>query len=313
MPDLEQTLSLAKRGKISRAEVYASISALAEQRREPGQSEAQAFTRFIATPEGSELYRIQKSLPGRDVDAAWQPPAAITKSAGSGEWHDLVDFCRRAHKRSHPHATENQANAAAVNAALSTSGGMHLFQMQKRSEMISSGGFSKADLECLDKAQPSVSDAHVPASGHEYETLVEDAMVKFRLTRSGAHDYVLSTPKGGEAWRKFKGVPGQNGLPQDEGEASRAYSPPSPTSGREGRSPTQWRPQEGHFSHPTTPARIGVRANETPALKAWRDLKRKAMSDYGFSEAKTVEILKLLPAGKRALARVIDEAAGASS
>lgn len=64
MPNLEHTLELAKRGKFTRAELYAGMMALAEQLREPGMSEAQAFSKLIASPEGAALYAVQKSLPG---------------------------------------------------------------------------------------------------------------------------------------------------------------------------------------------------------------------------------------------------------
>src|SRR5262245_3974192 len=124
MPNLDQTLSLAKRGKLSRTEVYSGLVALAQQHRAPGQSKHQAFAKYIGG-EGAEVYRVMLSLPGREIEA---PSAPVVKSTPSGGWHDLVAACTRNYKRSHPYDSDAKANAAAVNAALATPEGMFLFK-----------------------------------------------------------------------------------------------------------------------------------------------------------------------------------------
>jgi hypothetical protein len=296
MPDLvEHTVELAKRNKYSRSELYAKICTFAEQRRMPGESTAQAFTKFV-TGEGAELMQVHSALGAAgsgDIvpdHAASSPPAPVTKS-GSGEWHMLVDLCKRAHKREHPHTTESQANAAAVSAAVSTPEGLHLFQMQKRAEQAASGLFTADDLECLDKAQPAPADVHIPASGHEFEALVNNAMSQHGLTRSAAMDHIRTTKP--DAWTAYKGKPGQNGAQGD-----------TATTGRAG---AQWS-SDHSGAEAVTPSRVPAPADQTPAIKQWNDLKRRAMFNYGYSEAKTVEILKLLPQGRRAIAAVIEEA-----
>ena len=50
------------------------------------------------------------------------------------------------------------------------------------------------------------------------------------------------------------------------------------------------------------------RPSETPALKAWNNMKRKMMFETGLSEETTVSILKSLSYGRRAIQAVIEEA-----
>jgi hypothetical protein len=100
---MEGTLILAKSGKLSRSELYAKICTLAEAQREPGKSEAQAFVKFIATPEGRELFQIQQSLPGKDIEVNWQTP--IAKSSPS-DWDGLVTGLMRVGKCSYSKAVD---------------------------------------------------------------------------------------------------------------------------------------------------------------------------------------------------------------
>jgi hypothetical protein len=104
--DIDRTVYLAKSGKLSRGDVYAALVEGAQQRREPGQSVAQAFAKFAAG-EGFELMALHSQLGAAgsgDVvrDYAPSPSAPITKSVGEGEWHDVVAFHKRVHKREHP-------------------------------------------------------------------------------------------------------------------------------------------------------------------------------------------------------------------
>jgi hypothetical protein len=300
MADLETTLSLAERGKCSRAETYSALQALAEQHRQPGESTAQAFSKYVGG-EGRELFHICQSLPGREVDAA----APIAKSVPSGEWHNLVDICKRAHKRAHPHATESAANAAAVSAAMSTPEGMFLFRQQKRAEQVRSGLFTRLDMQVLDGAaaeQQHHADLHKRSGKSEYEDMVDKVrQAKPHLTESQAGNHVRSTQDGMEAWLKHKGKPGMNGLTMTE-------DPPRISQWHSPHAGSRYTPPAGT---PRSASDIRPGPDDAPALKAWDSMKKKLMFDTGSTEERAVEILKLLPAGRFAIARVIEEAEAA--
>ena len=106
MIDVDRTLNLAKRGEFSRSQLYAQIQSIAEQQRQPGQSTAQSFARFISTDEGAELFRIHKAMPGRDIE-----PGAIVAKSGTGsgdQWDNLIRALRKAY---------GYTEAQAINAA----------------------------------------------------------------------------------------------------------------------------------------------------------------------------------------------------
>jgi hypothetical protein len=64
-------VAFVKTSTMKRHEIYQLICALAEDRREPGQSSHSAFAKFITRdPLGMDLYQINKSMPGSDVDAS---------------------------------------------------------------------------------------------------------------------------------------------------------------------------------------------------------------------------------------------------
>jgi hypothetical protein len=309
---LERTLELAKRGALSRSEIYAKVCTIAEERREPGTSEHQAFAKFISG-EGRELYQVMSSLPGRDIEAAWQPPAPIAKSAGSGEWHDLVAFLKLAHKRSHPHDSDAKANAAAVNAAMSTPEGVFLFKQQRRAEQVASGVFSAADLAMLDAAEAELQqhvDLHKRAGKSEFERMVDDVKrAKPHLTDTAAGDFVRSKPDGMAAWQLHKGKPGQNGVKPGHSADDGSRVPFVPeTSGRTDppRTP-QW--QSDHSgSTPTTPARTPERFSETPAIKQWLSMVKRLQFDCGFTHERASEILKLTADGRKVYEQILAEA-----
>jgi hypothetical protein len=52
MVDVNHTLSLAKRGQISKSELFSRMQSIADARRGPGESTAQSFVRFISTDRG---------------------------------------------------------------------------------------------------------------------------------------------------------------------------------------------------------------------------------------------------------------------
>ena len=85
MSDIERTLDLAKRGKFSRSELYWRMQALADQQREPGQSQAQAFAKFVMG-EGRELMMVHQSLSnagsGGITDDYTAPPTSVPVEEG---------------------------------------------------------------------------------------------------------------------------------------------------------------------------------------------------------------------------------------
>jgi hypothetical protein len=134
----------------------------------------------------------------------------------------------------------------------------------------------------------------------ELEGMVDKVRrAKPHLTEGQAGDHVRSTEAGRRAWESYKGTPGANGVPAPRGDTA--------TTGRAG---AQWRSPHS-TSDPVTPERTPERPNELPAVKQWNSLKRKFAVDHGFTEERSVEILKLLSQGRAAIDAVIEEARAA--
>jgi hypothetical protein len=233
MIDVDRTLSLAKRGELSKSELYSRMQAIAEARRDLGESTAQSFARFIATDAGREMLQIEKAMPGRDIDPA--PVAAVEKRADT--WDDLIRALMRANSCTY---------SKAVDLAMSSEAGMFALQKRLRSDRIAADvGFSAADLRLLDSVaverdQDVRLDLHKRAPKHEFEVMVDNMLQKFpHLTRSKAMDQVRATPDGLEAWTDYKKMGSKKGtLPQPahkqqagdervaEGEATSMRTPP---------------------------------------------------------------------------------------
>jgi hypothetical protein len=292
MVDLERTLSFAKAGKYSRSELYSNLMALAEQRREPGQSSAQAFSRFISTPEGRELYQLQKSLPGRDIE----PDSVVTKSdTGASEWSDLVRAMRKAYGY-----TEHQA----INACLSTEAGRFCFSKVKRQQQIAADvGFTKADMTMLDQI---AADHDSELAKREPKGLPSDYEVECNRVRqqypnmkeSDVHDHVRA--RNPEAWEEHKKLSKLGGrkLPQPQHQVEQAGDEDieAPTSGRrQPKRPAQWRFDHAHSELPPEPE--PEHPSERPAVKIIVDASRHS----GLSPERVVEIFKSLPIGRRLL------------
>ena len=65
---LVQTMNLAKRGKLNKAELYKRMLEASAVFCGVGVSQAQGFSKFCQTGEGRELLAIHNSLPGSDVE-----------------------------------------------------------------------------------------------------------------------------------------------------------------------------------------------------------------------------------------------------
>src|SRR6516225_7190508 len=96
MDTLDRTLDLAKRGKFTRPELYSHMCALADaQFVGPGRSSAQNFTKFLATPNGSQLYQIQKAMPGKDLDEQNVLAVPVAKGGGQDDWARMIALTRK--------------------------------------------------------------------------------------------------------------------------------------------------------------------------------------------------------------------------
>jgi hypothetical protein len=305
MPDLTETLAIAKRGGYTRAEAYAALSAIAEQRREPGQTEAQAFTKLISTPEGAALYQIQKSLPGRDIDPAWSSP--IARSAPS-TWDALVTAQQRLHKCS---------RGAAIDHALADEGGRFLFAMQKRDERVQTGQYTVADMQMLDAIdeQAQAADLHKRHEPrHEYEEELDKVRQLYpRLTESKVHDEARKRKP--EAWEQYKKLNKLGGghLPQAHGQREQAGDE-HPAAATSGRTDPLWSPlwrSDHSSSRPVTPARAPERPSELPSIKRWSDAVTRLAFNCGYSRERAGEILKATAPGHALFKRIMSEAAAA--
>jgi len=310
MINVDHTLALAKRGELSRSQLYARMQSIAEARRGPDESTAQAFVRFIGTDEGREMFAIQKALPGHDIE----PSAVVTKSdIGASEWSDLVRAMRKAYGY-----TESQA----IDACLSTEAGKYAFAKTKRAQQIAANvGFTKADMECLDacvgdgnvwvemhKGAPLAGDVHVPTT---YEALLDDAQRKFPgMSESKAHDFVRS--KNPEAWeehKKLNKLGGGRRLPEACGQREQAGDE-HPRAARSGRKQPSRAPQweSDHSGSPaTTPEHEPERMDDKPAVKALNGVLDNLQTHTGLERERLIPILKRIPVGKRLVDMAVAE------
>jgi hypothetical protein len=266
MDALDRTLDLAKRGKFTRPELYSHICALADaQFGGPGRSSAQNFSKFLATPEGSQLYQLQKALPGKDLA---DPTAPVIKSSSDDDWARLIALTRKA-----TGCSENQA----ISAALATEGGAHAFRVRKRSDQIATGQFTVADMACLDAAageQEGNREFDKAASPYRTEYEAECAAIQQMhpdMKQSDVHD--MARAENPEAWREHRDGRAQKlghkkpSLPQSRGQHERSgEAPPKPTSGRSGQTPPQWHSQHSG-SLPTTPQHAPESLSNNPVVK----------------------------------------------
>jgi hypothetical protein len=291
--NVEQTVAIAKAGKLSRSELYKRMESIAAERREPGQSTAQAFAKFINTEEGAELFRIQHSLPGRDTEPVWQAP--VTKAAGADDWTNLVAVTKRA---------AGCSEAEAIRAALSTEAGRYAFAKTKRAQQIATGAFTVADMECLDgvaREQDQYQDLHKRAPKSDFEGMVDGVMqARPGLSWSQAASHVMSTHDGQEAWKDYKKLGGTGRrLPQAHVPQPGEEEPEEATSGRgqPSRKP-QWR-SDHSGSSPTTPARTPERLMENPTLKQWNSLVMDIQETLGVPRVEAVAAIKKTADGLR--------------
>jgi hypothetical protein len=263
--DTVQIIKSAQRGQLSRAEVYQQMMAHAEALRGPGESVAQSFARFVKTPEGYQLFQIQKQMPGRDIE----PGVVMNKSdAGAADqWDGLIKATMKALR-----CSESQA----ITAALSTEGGQYVFSKRKRQDQIASGGFTVNDLQCLDAAAAEQA-RHGAFAKRENLPDKDDYDVEFNhvrqmyphLTQSQAHD--MARTRNPEAWEAHKKL---NKLGMHVGTLPQHHSQyqmndtdnlPSPEGSRAGKAPPQR--QQTHGSGPTTPERKPPRMDDAPKVK----------------------------------------------
>jgi hypothetical protein len=301
MVDINHTLNLAKRNQIGKAELFSRMQTIAEAQRDPGESTAQSFVRFISTDEGAELFRIQKAMSGPDI--APQMPAPVAKSSGGGEWGDFIATMKKAS----PGVSEHRL----INAALSTPEGLRLFQATKRNQQISCDtGFTKADMETLDaiakeqnawvdmrKGSPGVADTYVPST---YEALLDKVRAQYPyLSESKVHDYARA--KDPAAWEDHKlNKLGGRQLPQSRHQREQAGDehPTAAMSGRTqpSRAP-QWR-SDHSSSSPTTPERKPERMDDRPTIKMLNRLAHNA----GMSRVELNKLLSGIEVGRKWLA-----------
>jgi hypothetical protein len=262
--DVVQITKSAQAGRLSRAETYQKMMAHAEAQRGPGESAAQSFARFVKTPEGYQLFQVQKQMPGRDIE----PGILLNKSdAGSADqWDGLIQATMKALRCS---------ESAAITAALSTEGGQYAFSKRKRADQIATGGFTVADMQALDAAAAEQA-RHGTFAKRENAPDKDDYDVEFdhvrqtypHLSQSQAHDMARTrNPEAWEAHKKLNKLGMHVGtLPQHTSQyQTSGEAPPNPMSGRDGKAPPQR--QQTHGSGPTTPARKPPRADDTPTIK----------------------------------------------
>jgi hypothetical protein len=263
-------MRLAKRGQLSKSELYSRMLTASKVFQTIGVSEAQAFAKFVATDEGRELFQIHGSLPGRDYEPSWQNP--VTKHAGGSTWDDLVKAVSK---------SQNISYSRAVDECLKTPEGKVAFNMQRRHEKIHASGYTVADMQ-MDDAIAKAQDANsVPGISYpsEYEVAVNNTLRNNpTLTRSQAHDHVRTTrPDLWDAFSKLGGTGKQ--LPRSHIPQPGEENPQAATSMRNDPYPgPQWRSAHSG-SPPNTPARTPERMSNEPQIK-WFDRQAPRARDW---------------------------------
>jgi hypothetical protein len=300
MHTLEQTMRLAKRGTLSKAELYKRMLAASKVFQTVGVSEAQAFSKFCQTDEGRELLAIEKSLPGGDI--APQRPTYVNKNAGDGSlWDRLV----RATAKS-----QGLTYSKAVDVCLSTEEGKVAFNEQRKHDLIHKSGFTKADMQCFEGAETirKAAGDDVPGTPHKHEFEVEvDRILQAnpKMSRSKAMDAAAKSNP--DAWADYKKLGGGRQLPrqavgtQSTQPGNEDY-PEEPTSQRTPTPrPPQWVGNQSHNYPGNNPARSPFRPSGEPQIKGfWERQSPNARSDYvrmlrknaGMSEADALSVLE---------------------
>jgi hypothetical protein len=266
-------MRLAKNGSLSKSELYSRMLTASKVFLGPGVSEHQAFSRFIATDEGRELFKIQQSLPGRDVTPEWQAPIA-KKDGDDSLWGQLV----RATAKS-----QNLTISKAIDVALSTPEGRAVYADQRRFEKVHAAGFTVADMQ-MDDAIADIQKANrgdPVDTPSEYETAVANIMRQYpHLTQSQAHDEAQrQNPR---AWEEHKSMDKLGGNRLPHGHQQSGVSPPSLTSQTSPTPrPPMWQSNHSGSYSGTTPAREPYRPDNSPSVKGfWNRQSLAAQRDY---------------------------------
>jgi len=313
MDDLEQTIELAKRGKFSRARLYAELKKRSRDLIAPGVSKEQAFARF-AFGAGKPLYDVYRATEGRDFDPA--PVAAVEKKVVDDDWDNLVRLMMK---------VENCSYSRAVDLCTASEGGMYALNKRLRSDRIASGQFTVGDLACLDaataeqdawrnfhKRQPA-GDVHAPGSlGHEYEHELDRLRSLYPGQKeSKLHDLVRSRRP--DLWENYKMRKlGGGSLPRPRHQVEQAgdEDPRAATSGRTqpSRKP-QW--HSDHSTSEMSPEPEVEHMDEKPTIKgavrAWSGTVDHLRERTGLGRERVVSILKRLPIGRRLLDMAVAE------
>jgi hypothetical protein len=193
-------IELFERGGVTKAGAYTLIEELARDRRQPGQSEAQAFLEFITKDDlGRALYRLQKAMTGNDVVRPKVSTSVVRKGVNDIEltWNCLVAGIAR---------SCNVSLSKAGDLARATPEGMAVWKAWHRPPIAdtppqsrgvgdagrtppqwrsdhSGGGDEDPERTVMDAphADPAAALAHFMA-------IVEDLEVKYQLSQSQAMD-----------------------------------------------------------------------------------------------------------------------------
>jgi hypothetical protein len=184
-------------------EAYVTLTKFANAQRRADESEAQAFSRYVQSPEGRELFQKHQAEQLGDS----QSYAAVEKSAPPPTlWTSLVAGIRKIAKCS---------EAQAIDMALKTEEGRLAFKVSNRDELAKN--YEPADMAYYNQEV----DRHLGDMGKaksttrsEYEDLVEETLAKFpQMSRSDAMARVQAMNPA--AWRKFKEMMPAGGNPMD--------------------------------------------------------------------------------------------------
>jgi hypothetical protein len=125
-------------------QAYNTLMKLAAELRGPDQSQAQAFAKAVATPEGMRLFKQHQDQQLGDSQSYVTPTVTVEKSAPANVWSSLVAAVQRIEKCS---------LSKAIDTCLASPEGREVYDLHTRNEMIKSGAYTPADMTYFDSAK----------------------------------------------------------------------------------------------------------------------------------------------------------------
>jgi hypothetical protein len=271
---------------------YNEMTKRANAQRRTGESDAQCFARYSATPEGRALMaKHQTEQLGDSLSYLPTPQEFVPVNKASNNvanWTALVAGIKK---------IQGGSEMEAIEAALSTEEGRSAFELAKWSQRAGDVSLNDIMFEGMISGEHAAIRAEKRArTKSRFEEIGDNIRRRDpTLTQSKAMDLARSTPDGKKAWDEwFKlGVPGNpnNGMGQSSGRT------PSMWTGESGASGANQRGPDFNVEQMDGPEAVRFKS-AADANKAWRGLIQKVMDATNLPPTRVVELLRRHPVGQ---------------